>query len=66
MNYPLVFSLILLNGLMIEAERILFRCAKEKKGNINMSFLNKYPNDYDVVLFDYNRGKEKHKTPFLR
>jgi hypothetical protein len=66
MNYPLVFSLILLNGLMIEVGRILFRCAKEKKSNINTSFLNKYPNDYDGVLFDYNREKEKHKTPFLR
>jgi hypothetical protein len=66
MNYQLVFSQILLNGLMIEAGRILFKCAKEKKGSINKSFLNKYPDNSDGVLLDYNREKEKRKTPFLR
>jgi hypothetical protein len=66
MNYPLVFSLILLNGLMTGAGRILFRCAKEKKDNSNTSFLNYYANDYDCVLLDYNTEKEKRKTPFFR
>lgn len=66
MNYPLVFSLILLNGLMTGAGRILFRCAKEKKDNSNTSFLNNYANDYDRVLLDYNTEKEKRKTPFFR
>lgn len=66
MNYPLVFSQILLNGPMIEAGRILFRYIKEKKGNINPSFLNKYPDDYDGILCVYKREKEKRKTLFLR
>jgi hypothetical protein len=66
MNYPLVFSLILLNGLMTGAGRILFRCAKEKKDNSNTSFLTRCPDDYDSVLVDYSTEKEKPKTPFFR
>jgi hypothetical protein len=62
MSFPHVFSQIRLNGPMIEAWRILFRCGRRKRGYIDRGCLKKTSLSISLYLeiFLKERRIEKH------